>query len=199
MKQAVRVLVILGMITGFYYFFPLIVGGIALSRIKKCRPGPGLSVCEILFGGLIFGIVAGILMLVSRNGDYTSCYLPADVPANDNGYRTVAANRRFIYSADGLQIVYTICGRSICQGQSRRRTYWIAAKSDDGSATPIRLAGSNGPVAFMICSSTQQNNLSVLTYDRRGEKALEYKYFVAGDMICAAQDGMPVYRIGPLM
>ncbi|MCD8306954.1 MAG: hypothetical protein LUD51_01800 [Clostridia bacterium] len=199
MKKAIKDLAILGMITGFWYFLPLIFGGITLRKIKKKKPGAGLAVCEMLFGGLVFGIIAGILMLVSVNKDYTSCYLPADVPADDRSYRTVAANRRFIYSADWSQIVYTINGHSIFSGQSGRRAYWIDSKEDDGSATSVRLRRSTGPAAFLVCSSTRQNELSVLTCDAYDGKVLGYMYTVAGNCICSASDGQPVYRIGPLM
>ncbi|MCD8286969.1 MAG: hypothetical protein LUD50_07085 [Clostridia bacterium] len=72
MKTTIKAMIILGMITGFWYILPLIFGGIALHKINRGQTGAGTGVCEILFGGHVFGIVAGILMLMATDSEYSS-------------------------------------------------------------------------------------------------------------------------------
>ncbi len=200
MKTATKVLVILGMISGCWYIIPIIVGAIALSKMGKGKPGIGMGVCEIILGGDIFGIIAGILMLVSKEKDYTSCYLPVDTPAEDKGYKAVERNNRNVYTADGSKVVYSISKHNICAGDTGKRAFWIPRHKDDGLATPIHHGGSNGPVAYMVGKSTIPGyELSVLVYDEHNRKVLGYKYHIAGAIIYSAQDGSPVYQVGPLM
>ncbi|MCD8295090.1 MAG: hypothetical protein LUE27_07610 [Clostridia bacterium] len=79
MKTAIKAMIIFGMITGFWYILPLIFGGIALHKINRGKSGVGIGVCEILFGGHVFGIVAGILMLMATSDEYSHWLKPDTV------------------------------------------------------------------------------------------------------------------------
>ena len=77
MKTAAQVFIILNMVFGFWFIFPLIFGGIALSNMSKGKkPSVGISLCLILLCGNLIG---GILLLVAKDEDF---YLPN----MNNGY-----------------------------------------------------------------------------------------------------------------
>lgn len=63
MKTAAKVFTIIGMITGAAAIFPLILGAIALSKMKKGKLTTGWKIVVLLFVNLI----AGILMLCDKD------------------------------------------------------------------------------------------------------------------------------------
>lgn len=66
MKTAIKVLIILSMVVGAIYIFPLVVGAIALNKMKAGRPSTAMSIVVLLFCNTI----AGILMLVAKDSDF---------------------------------------------------------------------------------------------------------------------------------
>ena len=80
MKTAAKVFIILGMVCQFFTIIPLIVGFIALSKMKTQKPSTGLSVCVLLFCNLI----GGILLLCSKEEDFAVPAAPvAEAPAEE--------------------------------------------------------------------------------------------------------------------
>ena len=68
MKTTSKVFIILGMVLGFLYIVPLVVGFIALDKLEKARKKDDLTViaiCTLLFCSTI----AGILMLCMTDKD----------------------------------------------------------------------------------------------------------------------------------
>lgn len=72
MKTLAKVFIIIGMIFECYLIVPLIVGGIALSKMKKQKPSTAMSVVVLLFCNLL----GGIFLLLSKEEEY----LPAPAP-----------------------------------------------------------------------------------------------------------------------
>ena len=66
MKTAAKIFIILGMIVGFYWIVPLIVGAIALGQMKNGRPSTAMSIVVLIFCSLI----GGILLLVAKDSDF---------------------------------------------------------------------------------------------------------------------------------
>ena len=70
MKTVAKVFIILGMIFQFYMIFPIILGAIALSKLKKatCKDdfGTGWAIVTLICVNLI----AGIILLVMKDEDY---------------------------------------------------------------------------------------------------------------------------------
>ena len=73
MKTAAKVFIILGMILQCYLILPLIVGFIALGKMKTQKPSTALSVCVLLFCDTI----GGILLLCSKEEEYVAPAAPA--------------------------------------------------------------------------------------------------------------------------
>lgn len=70
MKTVAKVFIIIGMICGFYMIFPIILGIIALKKLKaaKCKAdfSTGWSVVVLL----LVNLIAGILLLVMKDADF---------------------------------------------------------------------------------------------------------------------------------
>lgn len=70
MKTVAKVFIILGMIFQCYMIFPVILGAIALSKMKKatCKAdfGTGWAIVTLIF----VNIIAGIILLVMKDEDY---------------------------------------------------------------------------------------------------------------------------------
>ena len=66
MKKAAKFFIVLGMIFQCWMILPLIVGGIALKKMKKAKPSVGMGVCVILF----VNPLGGIFLLCSSEKDY---------------------------------------------------------------------------------------------------------------------------------
>ena len=69
MKTAAKVFIILGMICTFYLIFPLVVGFIALKKLKTAKSKQeltGIAVVTLIFCNLI----GGILMLCLSDKDF---------------------------------------------------------------------------------------------------------------------------------
>ncbi len=66
MKKAAKVFIVLGMLFQFWMVLPLIVGAIALGKMKKAKPSVGMGICLILF----VNPLAGIFTLCSRESEY---------------------------------------------------------------------------------------------------------------------------------
>lgn len=68
MKTAAKVFTIIGMITGFWMIIPLIVGFIALKKLKTAQTKAELTTIAIV--NLIFcSLIGGILMLCLKDQD----------------------------------------------------------------------------------------------------------------------------------
>lgn len=70
MKTVAKVFIILGMIFQFFLIYPVILGAIALSKMKKakCKAdfGTGWGIVTLLF----VNIIAGIVLLVMKDEDF---------------------------------------------------------------------------------------------------------------------------------
>ena len=66
MKTAAKVFIIIGMIFNFWWIAPIIVGAIALKKMKTEKPSVGLSVCVLIFTN----VLGGIFLLCSRPEEY---------------------------------------------------------------------------------------------------------------------------------
>ncbi len=75
MKTAAKVFIIIGIIFQFWMVLPLIIGLVALKKMKKGKPSVGLSVCVLIF----VNALGGIFLLCSRESEYGSA--PAAIPA----------------------------------------------------------------------------------------------------------------------
>lgn len=76
MKTAAKVFTIIGMVVGFWTIIPLIVGFIALNKMKKATKKDELVVIAIL--NLLFcNIIGGILMLCLKDEDLVPPATPA--------------------------------------------------------------------------------------------------------------------------
>ena len=77
MKTVAKVFIIIGMICTFYLIAPLIVGSIALKKMKTEKPSVGLSICVLLF----VNTLGGIFLLCSRPSEYGAAEeAPAEIP-----------------------------------------------------------------------------------------------------------------------
>lgn len=63
MKTAAKVFIILSMICGFWLIFPLVLGFIALKKIKEGTMTTGWAVVVLLF----VNTIAGILLLIDKD------------------------------------------------------------------------------------------------------------------------------------
>ncbi|NLG82203.1 MAG: hypothetical protein GX490_06775 [Bacilli bacterium] len=70
MKTAAQVFIIIGIITGFWLIVPLIIGIMALNKLKtannKAELGTALPILVLIFVNL----VAGILLLCMKDEDF---------------------------------------------------------------------------------------------------------------------------------
>ncbi|MBQ9781396.1 MAG: hypothetical protein IJW00_10710 [Clostridia bacterium] len=71
MKTAAKVFIILGMIFQFYLIFPLILGAIALKKLKTAEKADDISTGWKIVTLLFVNIIAGIILLVMKDTDYT--------------------------------------------------------------------------------------------------------------------------------
>ena len=79
MKTVAKVFIIISMVVGFWTIIPLVVGCIALKKMKTEKPSVGLSVCVLLFCSLI----GGIFLLLSDPSEYAAAPAPAAEPENN--------------------------------------------------------------------------------------------------------------------
>ena len=83
MKTAAKIFIIISMVVGCWLIFPLIVGGIALSRLNKATSKDelvGVAICTLLFCNTI----AGILMLCMSDDDLRGTRKTVDVKPEPN-------------------------------------------------------------------------------------------------------------------
>ena len=83
MKTAAKIFIIISMVVGCWLIFPLIVGGIALSRLNKATSKDelvGVAICTLLFCNTI----AGILMLCMSDDDLRGNRKTVDVKPEPN-------------------------------------------------------------------------------------------------------------------
>jgi len=83
MKTAAKIFIIISMVVGCWLIFPLIVGGIALSRLNKATSKDelvGVAICTLLFCNTI----AGILMLCMSDDDLRENKKTVDVKPEPN-------------------------------------------------------------------------------------------------------------------
>lgn len=66
MKKAAKILIIIGMILGFWTVLPLIFGILALKKMKEGKPSTGFCVCVLLFCSTL----GGIFLLCSKEEEY---------------------------------------------------------------------------------------------------------------------------------
>ena len=70
MKTVAKVFIIIGMICGFYMIFPIILGLVALKKLKtatsKAEFGTGWSVVVLI----LVNIIAGIILLCMKDADF---------------------------------------------------------------------------------------------------------------------------------
>lgn len=66
MKTAAKIFIIIGMICLCYTILPLIIGIVALSKMKTEKPSVGLSVCVLLFCSFL----GGLFLLLSKPEEY---------------------------------------------------------------------------------------------------------------------------------
>lgn len=69
MKTAAKVFIIIGMVFTFYLIVPVIVGAIALSKMKKATSRDeltGIGIVTLLF----CNILGGIFLLCTKDEDY---------------------------------------------------------------------------------------------------------------------------------
>lgn len=71
MKTAAKVFIILGMIFQFYLIFPLILGAIALKKLKTAEKADDFGIGWKIVVLLFVNIIAGIILLVMKDADYT--------------------------------------------------------------------------------------------------------------------------------
>ena len=64
MKTAIKIFIIIGMITGAAAILPLIFGAIALGKIKNNTMTTGWKIVTLLF----VNVIAGILLLCDKEG-----------------------------------------------------------------------------------------------------------------------------------
>lgn len=76
MKTLAKVFIIIGMIVGCYLIVPLIVGIVALVKMKKQKPSILLSIVVLIFCSLI----GGIFLLLSKEEEYVPAPVPAPAP-----------------------------------------------------------------------------------------------------------------------
>jgi len=88
MKTAAKVFIIIGMIFQFWWIVPLIVGIIALNKMKTEKPSVGLSIVVLLFCNTI----AGILLLVAKDSDFAPAAPAAEgrpTISSDNSFKNI--------------------------------------------------------------------------------------------------------------
>lgn len=66
MKTAAKVFIIIAMITEFWLIFPLILGIVALNKMKYEKPSTAFSICILLFCSML----GGIFLLLSEPSEY---------------------------------------------------------------------------------------------------------------------------------
>jgi Sec-independent protein secretion pathway component TatC len=70
MKTAAKVFIILGMIFGFYMIFPIVLGAIALKKLKAANCKADFSTGWSIVVLLLVNLIAGILLLVMKDEDF---------------------------------------------------------------------------------------------------------------------------------
>ena len=69
MKTAAKIFTIIGMVCGALFIVPLVVGALALSKMKKATCKKDLTVWAIL--NLLFcNLIGGVLMLCLKDEDF---------------------------------------------------------------------------------------------------------------------------------
>ena len=88
MKTAAKIFIIISMVAGFWLIFPLVVGGIALSRLNNATSKDelvGIGICTLLF----CNVISGILMLCMTDDDLRenrkTVYVKETVVTNPTG------------------------------------------------------------------------------------------------------------------
>ena len=66
-----KVFIILGMIFQFYFIFPLVLGAIALKKLKTAEKADDISIGWKIVILLFVNVIAGIILLVMKDADYT--------------------------------------------------------------------------------------------------------------------------------
>ncbi len=72
MKTAAKVFIIIGMIVGCWMVVPLVLGIIALNKMKNGKPSVGFSVCILIFCSTL----GGIFLLCSKEHEYVTPAAP---------------------------------------------------------------------------------------------------------------------------
>ena len=82
MKKSAKVFIILGMVFGFYMIFPIIVGAIALKKLKNAQSKSELTAMSVVT--LLFcNIIAGILMLCLPDTEFEQPVVAEAAPAEE--------------------------------------------------------------------------------------------------------------------
>ena len=70
MKTAAKVFIILGMIWQFYLIFPIVLGIIALNRLKKANSKDEFGVGWAVVVLLLVNVIAGIILLCMNDYNF---------------------------------------------------------------------------------------------------------------------------------
>ena len=76
MKTAAKVFIILGMICGFYMIFPIILGALALKKLKTATCKADFSTGWAVVVLLLVNIIAGILLLCMKDEHFAEGSTP---------------------------------------------------------------------------------------------------------------------------
>ena len=80
MKTVAKVFIIIGMVAGWWMIAPLIIGAIALKKLKdaKCKDDLGVAICVVVL--ILCSTPAGIIMLFMRDEHFCGegCDMPSD-------------------------------------------------------------------------------------------------------------------------
>lgn len=70
MKTAAKVFIILGMVFGFYMIFPIILGALALKKLKAAQTKADFSTGWAVVVLILVNLVAGIILLCMKDKDF---------------------------------------------------------------------------------------------------------------------------------
>lgn len=80
MKNVAKVFIIIGMVAGWWMIAPLIIGAIALNKLKnaKCKDDLGVAICVVVL--ILCSTPAGIMMLCMNDEHFCGegCGMPSD-------------------------------------------------------------------------------------------------------------------------
>ena len=70
MKTVAKVFIIIGMVVGFYMIFPIVLGALALKKLKAAQTKADFPTGWAVVVLLLVNLIAGIILLCMKDKDF---------------------------------------------------------------------------------------------------------------------------------